>query len=69
MTAASIHAAADARNPDDLGIVALEIMRVYNCPNYQSPASPETNGHGTSGDAKWWKHLLPEVLSDAKPGQ
>jgi homoserine O-acetyltransferase/O-succinyltransferase len=42
---------------------------VKNGTYYQIPASPETNGHGTSGDAKWWKHLLPELLSDPKPGQ
>ena len=36
---------------------------------YEIPASAETNGHGTSGNAKWWKHLLPELLSDVKPGQ
>jgi hypothetical protein len=42
---------------------------VKNGTYYQIPASPQTDGHGTSGDAKWWKHLLPELLSDAKPGQ
>jgi hypothetical protein len=46
-----------------------EIKRVKNGTYYQIPASPETRGHGTSGDAKWRKHLLPELLSDAKPGQ
>ena len=62
----AINAADDERNPIELGIVAREIKRgTY----YQIPASPETIGHGTSGDAKWWKHLLPELLGDAKPGQ
>jgi len=65
----AINAADDERNPVELGIVAREIKRVKNGTYYQIPASPETNGHGTSGDAKWWKHLLPELLSDAKPGQ
>jgi homoserine O-acetyltransferase/O-succinyltransferase len=65
----SANAADDERNPVELGIVAREIKRVKNGTYYQIPASPETNGHGTSGDAKWWKHLLPELLSDAKPGQ
>jgi homoserine O-acetyltransferase len=65
----AINAADDERNPVELGVVAREIKRVKNGTYYQIPASPETSGHATSGDAKWWKHLLPELLSDAKPGQ
>jgi homoserine O-acetyltransferase/O-succinyltransferase len=65
----AINAADDERNPAELGIVAREIGRVKNGTYYQIPASPETNGHGTSGDAKWWKHLLPELLTDPKPAQ
>jgi homoserine O-acetyltransferase len=65
----AINAADDERNPIELGIVAREIKRVKNGTYYQIPASPETIGHGTSGQAKWWKHLLPELLGDAKPGQ
>jgi homoserine O-acetyltransferase/O-succinyltransferase len=63
----AINAADDERNPVELGIVPREIKRVKNGTYYQIPASPQTNGHGTSGDAKWWKHLMPELLSDAKP--
>ena len=65
----AINAADDERNPVELGIVAREIKRVRNGTYYEIPASPQTSGHGTSGDAKWWKHLLPELLRDAKPGQ
>jgi homoserine O-acetyltransferase len=65
----AINAADDERNPVELGILAREIKRVKNGAYYEIPASPQANGHGTSGDAKWWKHLLPELLSDAKPGQ
>ena len=65
----AINAADDERNPVELGILAREIKRVKNGAYYQIPASPETIGHGTSGQAKWWKHLLPELLGDAKPGQ
>jgi homoserine O-acetyltransferase/O-succinyltransferase len=54
---------------EQLGIVAHEIKRVKNGTYYEIPASAETVGHGTPGNAKWWKHLLPELLSDAKPGQ
>jgi homoserine O-acetyltransferase/O-succinyltransferase len=65
----AINAADDERNPVELGILAREIKRVQNGSYHQIPASPETNGHGTSGNAKWWKHLLPALLGDGKPGQ
>jgi homoserine O-acetyltransferase/O-succinyltransferase len=65
----AINAADDERNPVELGILPREIKRVKNGTYYEIPASPETSGHGTPGNAKWWKHLLPELLSDAKPGQ
>jgi homoserine O-acetyltransferase len=66
----AINAADDERNPIELGILEREIKRVKNGRYYQIPASAETRGHGTSGEAKWWKQLLPEVLSEAStPGQ
>jgi homoserine O-acetyltransferase/O-succinyltransferase len=66
----AINAADDERNPIELGILEREIKRVKNGRYYQIPASAETRGHGTSGEAKWWKHLLPGLLSDAPmPGQ
>ena len=53
-----------------LGIMEREIKRVKNGRYYEIPASIETRGHGTSGEAKWWKQLLPEMLSEATaPGQ
>jgi homoserine O-acetyltransferase len=66
----AINAADDERNPAELGILAREIKRVKNGRYYQIPASAETRGHGTSGEAKWWKHLLADVLNEAStPGQ
>jgi homoserine O-acetyltransferase/O-succinyltransferase len=66
----AINSADDERNPIELGILDREIKRVKNGSYYQIPASAETRGHGTSGDAKWWKHLLPALLNEAStPGQ
>ena len=66
----AINAADDERNPIELGILEREIKRVKNGRYYQIPASAETRGHGTSGEAKWWKHLLPGLLAEAPmPGQ
>jgi homoserine O-acetyltransferase len=62
----AINAADDERNPPELGIMDREIKRVKNGRFYLVPASPETRGHGTTGEAKFWKHLLPELLSEAK---
>jgi len=43
---------------------------VKNGRYYEIPAATETRGHGTSGEAKLWKQLLPEMLSEAStPGQ
>ena len=60
----AINAADDERNPVELGILEREIKRIKNARYYQIPASAETRGHGTSGDARWWKHLLPDLLNE-----
>jgi homoserine O-acetyltransferase len=65
----AINAADDERNPIELGIMQREIKRLKNGRYYEVPASAETRGHGTTGDAKWWKHLLPALLNGtATPG-
>jgi homoserine O-acetyltransferase/O-succinyltransferase len=61
----AINAADDERNPIELGILEREIKRIKNGRYYLIPASTETRGHGTSGEAKWWKHLLPDLLHEA----
>jgi homoserine O-acetyltransferase len=61
----AINSADDERNPPELGILDREIKRVKNGRFHLVPASAETRGHGTTGDAKFWKHLLPGLLSEA----
>jgi len=66
----AINSADDERNAAELGILDREIKRVKNGRYYLVPASADTRGHGTTGDAKWWKHLLPGLLSEGPmPGQ
>jgi len=66
----AINAADDERNPTELGILQREIKRVKNGRYFEIPASATTRGHGTSGDAKYWKHLLPALLNGTStPGQ
>ena len=64
----AINAGDDERNPAELGITAREIKRVPNGRYYEIPASDTTRGHGTSGDAKYYKDLLAELLN-ATSGQ
>jgi homoserine O-acetyltransferase len=59
----AINAADDERNPIELGILQREIKRIKNGRYYEIPATADTRGHGTSGDAKHWKHLLPALLN------
>ena len=59
----AINAADDERNPVELGILPREIKRVKNGRYYEIPASETTRGHATSGDAKYWKQLVPDLMS------
>ncbi|MBI5279219.1 MAG: alpha/beta fold hydrolase [Burkholderiales bacterium] len=58
----AINAADDERNPPETGIMDREIKRVKNGRYYLIPASSETAGHGTTGNAKWWKAELAALL-------
>jgi len=69
-TLLAINSADDERNPPETGILEREIKRVKNGRVLLIPASPETSGHGTTGQARWWKKELAELLERApkKPG-
>ena len=64
-TLLAINAADDERNPPELGVLDREIKRVKNGRVVLIPASEETAGHGTTGQAKFWKQHLAEVLQSA----
>ena len=59
----AINAGDDERNPIELGIMPREIKRVQNGRYFEIPGTTETRGHGSSGDGKHWKHLLPALLN------
>jgi homoserine O-acetyltransferase len=67
-TVLAINAADDERNPPELGLLEREIKRVKNGRVLLIPASDQTAGHGTTGQAKFWKHALKEVLQTAPRG-
>jgi homoserine O-acetyltransferase len=59
----AINAADDERNPPELGIMERELKRIPRASLYLVPASPDTRGHGTTGQARWWKRQLQEFLT------
>ena len=64
-TLLAINSADDERNPPELGILDKEIKRVKNGRVLLIPASDKTAGHGTTGQAKFWKQELGQVLQSA----
>ena len=59
------NAADDERNPPELGVLEREMKRVKNGRVFLIPGSESTAGHGTTGQAKFWKKELAEVLQSA----
>ena len=64
-TLLAINSADDERNPPELGFLDREIKRVKNGRVLLIPASADTAGHGTTGQARFWKRELAELLQSA----
>jgi len=64
-TLLAINSADDERNPPETGITERAIKRVKNGRLYLIPASEETRGHGTTGNAKHYSGELRELLQTA----
>jgi homoserine O-acetyltransferase/O-succinyltransferase len=64
-TLLAINAADDERNPPELGVLDREIRRVKNGRVLLIPASEQTTGHATTGNARFYKDALAQVLKDA----
>jgi homoserine O-acetyltransferase len=58
----AINAADDERNPPETGVMEHELKRVKGGRLYLIPASADTRGHGTTGNAKFWAAQLGEFL-------
>jgi homoserine O-acetyltransferase len=61
----AINSADDERNPPEIGLLDREIKRVKNGRVLLIPVSDQTAGHGTTGQARFWKQALAEVLQSA----
>jgi homoserine O-acetyltransferase/O-succinyltransferase len=64
-TLLAINAADDERNPPETGITAAAVKRIKNGRIYLIPASTETRGHLTTGNAKFYAEQLRELLQTA----
>jgi homoserine O-acetyltransferase/O-succinyltransferase len=64
-TLLAINSSDDERNPPENGVLEREIKRVKNGRILLIPGSELTAGHGTTGQAKFWKKDLGELLQSA----
>ena len=60
-----INSADDERNPPELGVVDRAMKRVRNGHALLIPATPQTVGHGTAFQARYWKNDLGALLTTA----
>jgi homoserine O-acetyltransferase len=67
-TVLAINAADDERNPPETGITEAALKRVKHGSIYLIPASSETRGHGTTGNAKFYSKQLQELLEKTPVG-
>jgi homoserine O-acetyltransferase len=64
-TLLAINAADDERNPPETGVTDAALKRVKHGRLYLIPASTETRGHLTTGNASFYKQQLQELLQTA----
>ena len=64
-TLLAINAADDERNPPETGVTEAAIKRIKNGRIFLIPASTETRGHLTTGNAKFYARQLQELLQTA----
>lgn len=60
-----INSADDERNPPEIGVTDAAMKRVKNGKLYLIPASTETRGHGTTGNAKFYSEQVRQLLQTA----
>jgi homoserine O-acetyltransferase/O-succinyltransferase len=64
-TLLAINAADDERNPPETGVTDAAMKRIKSGKLYLIPASTETRGHLTTGNAKFYAQQLQELLQTA----
>jgi homoserine O-acetyltransferase/O-succinyltransferase len=61
----AINADDDERNPPETGLMERSMKQVTNGKLYLIPASEQTSGHATTGNAKFYQQQLQEFLNTA----
>jgi len=64
-TLLAINSADDERNPPELGVMQKALAKIPNARLLLIPASDQTAGHGTAGQAKWWKQEVGALIQSA----
>jgi homoserine O-acetyltransferase/O-succinyltransferase len=64
-TVLAINAADDERNPPETGVTAAAMKHLKHGSLYLIPASSETRGHLTTGNAKFYADELRQLLQSA----
>jgi homoserine O-acetyltransferase len=64
-TLLAINAADDERNPPETGVTEAAMKQVRNGRLLLIPASEQTSGHGTTGNARFYAKQLQELLQTA----
>src|SRR6202000_3223682 len=64
-TVLAINAADDERNPPETGVTAAAVKRIKHGSIYLIPASTETRGHLTTGNATFYAEQVKELLAAA----
>jgi homoserine O-acetyltransferase len=62
----AINSEDDERNPPSLGLMEKILVRIPDAKLYLIPASPQTSGHATTAQAKWWKDQIAKLLKDVE---
>ena len=60
----AINSADDERNPNETGLMAATMARIPNARLLLIPGSTETAGHGTTGQARFWREELAGFLKE-----
>jgi homoserine O-acetyltransferase len=58
----AINSADDERNPHETGLMAAAMARIPSARLLLIPGSTETAGHGTTGQARFWREELAAFL-------
>jgi homoserine O-acetyltransferase len=60
----AINSADDERNPHETGLMAAAMARIPNARLLLIPGTTDTAGHGTTGQARFWRDELAGFMKE-----